>query len=223
MHLSTTLTIAAATLPLAYGAVLAERATSARATWYGGTDMGHCSFGGYTIPSGIYGTALGLNLYGTAEQCGACVSITNASGKKITAMIVDECPGGCADKTFDLFPAGFAALANPSAGEIPISWDYVTCPITSPFKLRTKTGSSQHWFAIQVYNANQAITKVEVSADGSTWTSASRESYNYWLLPSGTNGATTVQVRVTAKSGKSIVTKNVAVAEGSTATAASNF
>ncbi|EKD15959.1 uncharacterized protein L3040_003183 [Drepanopeziza brunnea f. sp. 'multigermtubi'] len=223
MHLSTTLSFAAATLPLAYGAILAERATSARATWYGGTNAGACSFNGYTRPSGVYGAALGLNLYGKAAQCGACVSITNGSGKKIIAMVVDECPSGCAGKTFDLFPDGFAALANPSAGEIDISWDYVTCPVTGPFKLRTKSGSSQHWFAIQVYNANQAITKVEISADGSSWTSASRETYNYWLLPSGTNGATTVQVRVTAKSGKSIVTKNVSVAEGSTATAESNF
>ncbi|KAH7403431.1 rare lipoprotein A [Cadophora sp. MPI-SDFR-AT-0126] len=222
MHFSTSIAIAAVALPLAYGSVLAERATSGIATWYDGA-VGACSFDGYTYPTGVYGTALGLNLWNTAAQCGGCVSITNASGKKITAMIVDECPGGCAGKTFDLFPTAFSSLALPSAGEIPITWDYITCPITTPFKLRTKTGSSQWWFAIQVYNANQAITKLEVSADeGKTWKACVRQTYNYWLLASGT-GSATVQVRVTAKDGKVVVTKNVPTAEGQTVTAASNF
>lgn len=49
--------------------------------------MGACSFDGYTYPTGVYGTALGLNMWDTAAQCGACVSITNKSGKKITAMV----------------------------------------------------------------------------------------------------------------------------------------
>jgi hypothetical protein len=49
--------------------------------------VGACSFDGYTLPKGVYGTALGLNLYDTAAQCGACVSITNSTGEKITAMV----------------------------------------------------------------------------------------------------------------------------------------
>jgi expansin (peptidoglycan-binding protein) len=137
--------------------------------------------------------------------------------------VVDECPGGCAGKTFDLFPKAFSALALPSVGEIPITWSYVTCPITTPFKLRTKTGSSQYWFAIQVYNANRAITKLEVSTDGgSTWKACVRQTYNYWLLASGT-GTSTVTVRVTASNGKSVITKNVPTAEGKVVTAANNF
>lgn len=138
-------------------------------------------------------------------------------------QIVDECPGGCAGTTFDLFPTAFSSLALPSAGEIPITWDYITCQITTPFKLRTKTGSSQYWFAIQVYNANQAITKLEVSSDsGSTWKSCVRQTYNYWLLASGT-GSATVWVRVTAKGGKVVTTKKVPTAEEQTVTATSNF
>jgi expansin (peptidoglycan-binding protein) len=136
---------------------------------------------------------------------------------------VDECPGGCAGKTFDLFPTAFSSLALPSVGEIPITWDYVTCPITTPFVLRTKTGSSQYWFAIQVYNANQAITKLEVSSDsGKTWKSCVRQTYNYWLLASGT-GTSTVSVRVTAKNGVVVTTANVPTAEGKSVTAAKNF
>lgn len=75
-----------------------------------------------------------------------------------------------------------------------------------------------------MYNANQAITKLEVSGDnGKTWKSAVRQTYNYWLLASGTDGKTTVQIRVTAKNGKVVVTKNVPTAEGKKVTAASNF
>ena len=86
MRFSSSIVVAAAALPLAYGSVLAERATSGIATWYAGA-VGACSFDGYTYPTGVYGTALGLNLWNTAAQCGACVSVTNASGKKITAMV----------------------------------------------------------------------------------------------------------------------------------------
>ncbi|KAG4435023.1 hypothetical protein IFR05_009479, partial [Cadophora sp. M221] len=85
MFFSPLLAVAAAALPLASASVLAERATSGIATWYDGA-VGACSFDGYTYPTGVYGTALGLNMWNTAAQCGACVSITNKSGKKITAM-----------------------------------------------------------------------------------------------------------------------------------------
>lgn len=78
--------ITVATISLAHAQGIAERATSGKATFYSGA-VGSCSFDGYTYPTGVYGTALGLNLYSTAAQCGACVSITNAAGKKITAMV----------------------------------------------------------------------------------------------------------------------------------------
>ena len=78
--------VAVASLSLAHALAIAERATSGIATFYTGA-VGSCSFDGYAYPTGVYGTALGLNLYSTAAQCGACVSITNAAGKKITAMV----------------------------------------------------------------------------------------------------------------------------------------
>jgi hypothetical protein len=62
------------------------------ATFYGGnTDGGKCSFTGYTIPSGIYGTAMSDSNWDNANACGQCVSVTGPDGKtKVTAMVVDE-------------------------------------------------------------------------------------------------------------------------------------
>jgi hypothetical protein len=62
------------------------------ATFYGGnTDGGMCSFTGYTIPSGIYGTALSDSNWDSANACGQCVSVTGPDGKtKVTAMVVDQ-------------------------------------------------------------------------------------------------------------------------------------
>jgi hypothetical protein len=64
------------------------------ATFYGGnTSGGMCSFTGYTIPSGIFGTALSDSNWEKAGNCGVCVSVTGPDGSKVTAMVVDQCPG----------------------------------------------------------------------------------------------------------------------------------
>jgi rare lipoprotein A (peptidoglycan hydrolase) len=100
------------------------------ATFYGGnTAGGMCSFTGYTIPSNLFGTALSDSNWANAEACGQCVSVTGPSGTKITAMVVDQCPG-CGNNHLDLYPDAFKKLADPSKGVINISWDYVPCGIT---------------------------------------------------------------------------------------------
>lgn len=69
------------------------------ATFYGGnTSGGMCSFTGYTIPAGVYGTALSDSNWGGASACGQCVSVTGPDGNKITAMVTDQCPG-CGSST----------------------------------------------------------------------------------------------------------------------------
>jgi hypothetical protein len=52
-----------------------------------------CSFTGYTIPAGIFGTALSDSNWDTANNCGVCVSVTGPDGNKVIAMVVDQCPG----------------------------------------------------------------------------------------------------------------------------------
>ncbi|OAL02519.1 barwin-like endoglucanase [Phaeosphaeriaceae sp. SRC1lsM3a] len=193
------------------------------ATFYGGnTSGGMCSFTGYTIPSGIYGTALSDSNWANAQACGQCVSVTGPSGNKITAMVVDQCPG-CGTNHLDLYPDAFAKLADPSKGIIKVDWDFVPCGITDPIVLKNKSGTSKFWFSMQVMNANVAVEKLEVSTDGGkTWQATTRQPYNFFENSAGF-GTDTVDVKVTSSNGKSVVTKGVSIASNSVKTGAGNF
>ena len=66
---------------------IARRALSGQATYYGGnTHGGTCSFSTYTLPAGLYGTALSDSNWDTAANCGGCVAVTH-NGKTINAMV----------------------------------------------------------------------------------------------------------------------------------------
>lgn len=197
---------------------------SGEATFYGGnTSGGMCSFTGYTIPSGIFGTALSDSNWDNANACGQCVSVTGPDGKtKITAMVTDQCPG-CGTNHLDLYPDAFAKLADPSKGIIKISWDFVPCGITTPIVLKNKSGTSKFWFSMQVMNANVGVSKLEVSTDGgATWKATTRQPYNFFENSAGF-GADSVDVKVTSVGGRSVVVKGVSVASNSLKTAGGNF
>lgn len=68
---------------------MASAALQGEATFYGGnTNGGMCSFSTYTLPKGIYGTALSDSNWDGSAACGACVQVTGPDGKtKITAMV----------------------------------------------------------------------------------------------------------------------------------------
>ncbi|KAJ4407394.1 hypothetical protein N0V91_003978 [Didymella pomorum] len=194
------------------------------ATFYGGnTSGGKCSFdSGYTLPAGLFGTALSDSNWANAGNCGACVSVTGPAGNSIKAMITDECPG-CGTNHLDLYPDAFKKLADPSKGVIPISWDFVPCGITSPIVLKNKSGTSPYWFSMQVVNSNVAVKSLEVSTDGGkTWKATTRQTYNYFENSAGF-GTQTVDVRVTSTGGQTIVVKSVSVASTSKTTASGNF
>ncbi|KAJ5323815.1 hypothetical protein N7476_002415 [Penicillium atrosanguineum] len=197
--------------------------TSGEATFYGGNVAGGtCSFSGYTLPSGLFGTALSVDQWSDAANCGACVSVTGPSGNSIKAMIVDQCPS-CDTNHFDLFQDAFGELADISTGIIDIDWSFTSCELDGPLKLKNKSGTSEYWFSMQVVNANEPITKMEVSADGgSTWQSTSRTYYNYFEQSSGF-GTDTVTVRVTGKSGKTVTVEDVGCSSESEYTASSNL
>jgi expansin (peptidoglycan-binding protein) len=193
------------------------------ATFYGGNvSGGMCSFTGYTVPSSIYGTALSDSNWDDAAACGQCVSVTGPSGTKVTAMVVDQCPG-CGSNHLDLFPDAFAKLADPSKGVISVSWDYVPCGITTPIVLKNKSGTSKYWFSMQVMNANVGVSKLEVSTDGgASWKATIRQPYNFFENSAG-YGMDKVDVRVTGVNGKTVVVNGVSIASESTVTADGNL
>ncbi|KAI0614717.1 Endoglucanase C-terminal domain subunit [Pyrenophora tritici-repentis] len=205
------------------GGYFSNSTTRGSATWYGGNlSGGTCSFVGYTIPAGIYGTAISDFNWDTAGACGTCVSVTGPKGNTVKAMVVDQCPG-CGPNHLDLFPDGFAALASPNAGNITVDWAVVPCGISSPIVLKNKSGTSKFWFSMQVMNANVGVAKLEVSTDGgASWKQTKRQPYNFFENPAGF-GTDAVDVRVTSTDGKSIVVKNVGIKSESKTTAGGNF
>ncbi|KAJ5165130.1 Barwin-related endoglucanase [Penicillium coprophilum] len=194
-----------------------------KATFYGGNvGGGTCSFSGYTLPSHLFGAALSLQRWDDAANCGACVSVTGPNGNSIKAMIVDQCPE-CESNHLDLFQNAFAELSDISAGIIQTTWSYVSCDLDGPLKLKNKEGTSAYWFSMQVVNANEPVTSLEVSTDGgSTWQGTTRQYYNFFENPAGF-GTSTVDVRITGASGKTVVVKNVGVGSGNEVTAKSNL
>ncbi|KAF2823649.1 hypothetical protein CC86DRAFT_297793 [Ophiobolus disseminans] len=193
------------------------------ATFYGGnTAGGECSFKGYTLPSSLFGTAIAKSNYAGASACGQCVSVTGPSGKKITAMVTDSCPS-CGANQLDLYADAFKQLSDPSAGEIPVSWDFVPCNIASPLVLKNKEGTSKYWFSVQVMNANVGVSTVEVSVDGgASWKATQRQEYNYFENPAGF-GTDSVDIRVTGVNGKVVVVKGVSVVPEALKTAGGNL
>jgi len=197
---------------------------SGQATYYGGNMGGACSFSTYTLPSGIFGTALSSTNWDNSGNCGACISVTGPNGNTIQAMIVDECPscGSKPENHLDLFKNAFSELAILSVGVINVNWSIVPCGITSPIILHNKDGASQYWFSMQVVNSNIPIASLEVCTDGVTWQSTTRVDYNFFEKSSGF-GTTSVDVRVTSVTGSTIVVKGVPVSSDSSTTASSNF
>ncbi|KAK4446774.1 RlpA-like double-psi beta-barrel-protein domain-containing protein-containing protein [Podospora aff. communis PSN243] len=191
-------------------------AINGNATFYGGNlSGGNCMFSSYSLPSGVYGTAIAGPNWNSAAQCGACVRVTGPQGNFIKAMIVDQCPG-CAANHLDLFQNAFGQLAPLQAGIIPISWEVVPCGISGPLTLRAKDGASQWWFSLQAFNANHPITGLEVSTSGgNTWQSTARRDYNYFEKSSGGGfGTQAVAVRVSCANGAKVTVQNVGVNGG---------
>lgn len=221
MHFSSAL-FASAFLTLA-NCALVSRSLSGEATFYGGNVAGGaCSFSTYTLPSGIFGTALSDSNWDDAANCGACVAVTGPSGNTITAMIVDECPG-CGTNHLDLLPDAFSSLADPSTGVIDVTWDFVECPITSAIQLHNKDGVSAYWFSMQVVNANKGVDSLEVSTDGgNTWQATARQTYNFFENSMGF-GTTTVDVKITSVDGDVVIVNSVEVSSGGSVTASGNF
>ncbi|CRG87221.1 Expansin-like protein 1 [Talaromyces islandicus] len=189
-------TIETSTAPSATAAVInipavSDNESDVRATSYteDGIGQGHCSFTGYTLPAGIFGTALSVQSWDGASRCGSCVEVTNPStGAKVKAMIVDSCPG-CPSGGLDLFESTFSQIASTAAGYLSVDWQLVDCGLNTPVQVVFKDGSGADWFSLQLRNHNKPIGKVEVSVAGTgDWQALSRTEDNYFPKAGGVGG-----------------------------------
>ena len=86
--------------------------------------------------------------------------VTNTNGDSIVVKIIDICP----EDKLDLSETAFKKLAPLSAGDIPVSYDFVPCSVEGNIKYHVKDGSSSWWFAVYVENARIGVKKLEVKS-----------------------------------------------------------
>ncbi|TLS30453.1 hypothetical protein PpBr36_02463 [Pyricularia pennisetigena] len=204
-------------------AVRQTAAVNAKASHYeGNLSGGNCMLTSYTIPAGIFGTAISNSNYDSSSMCGVCLTVKGPNGS-MKAMVVDSCPD-CTPNKLDLFSDGFRSIGDLNAGIIDVDWEVTSCGITEPLKVRNKDGTSKHWFSMQVYDSNQQVKSLDVSTDGgATWQQTTRRPYNFFEKTSGGGfGADSITVRVTCAGGGQVTIENVGVAGGSGFTASGN-
>ncbi|TLD19848.1 hypothetical protein PspLS_09597 [Pyricularia sp. CBS 133598] len=198
-------------------------AVNGKASHYSGNlPGGNCMLTSYTIPAGMFGTAIANSNYDSSSMCGVCLNVNGPSGS-MKVMVVDNCPE-CPPNKLDLFEDGFSNIGDFNAGIVDVDWEVTPCGITEPLKLRNKDGTSKYWFSMQVFNSNQQVQSLDVSTDGgATWQPTTRRPYNFFEKTSGGGfGADSVTVRVTCAGGGQVTMENVGVAGGSSFTAPGN-
>ncbi|AUX26293.1 hypothetical protein SOCEGT47_068540 [Sorangium cellulosum] len=173
--------------------------------------VAHVPFGG-----GQYFAAMNTADYDDAAMCGACVEVSRDDGRKVQAMVVDQCPidtnPKCKAGHIDLSKNAFLQIGQEQEGYLgttnggavgKISWKYIPCPTTDTVSFRLKDATNQYWNEILVEGHTHPIAKVEVEING-TWQTATRQPYNYWLVGDGDMGSPPYHVRATDINGSTV-------------------
>lgn len=190
---------------------------SGEGTYYAADGSGNCSFDAGPDP---LIAAMNHTDYAVAAACGACVEVTGPDAT-ITVRIVDRCPE-CPAGDIDLSEAAFTMIARKELGRVPISWHYVSCPVTGNLVYRFKEGSSQWWTAVQVRNHRNPIATFEYRDAGGQWKSVARAEYNYFIDEAGM-GPGPLDFRVTDVSGNVLEDIGVPLGDATLADGASQF
>jgi expansin (peptidoglycan-binding protein) len=172
---------AAADAPLA-GKIKPGVTRSGPATFYASDGGGACSYDPGPDPLTV---AMNWSDYEDSKACGAYILVKAANGKSITVRVTNLCPAPCRVGQLDLSREAFALLADPKAGEIPVTWTLVSPPLDKKISLRHKTGSSRYWCGIQVIDHRNPVARLEVQAGGQ-WKELRRMEYDYFLSENGT-------------------------------------
>ncbi|WP_437778159.1 expansin EXLX1 family cellulose-binding protein [Sorangium sp. So ce1097] len=173
--------------------------------------VAHVPFGG-----GQYFAAMNTADYNDAAMCGACVEVSRDDGRKVQAMVVDQCPidtnPKCVRGHIDLSKNAFLQIGEEREGYLgttnggaagKISWKYIPCPTTGPVSFRLKDATNRYWNEIVVEGHAHPIEKLEVEISG-TWQTATRQSYNYFVVGDGDMGQPPYHVRATDINGSTV-------------------
>ncbi|KAB1911073.1 expansin EXLX1 family cellulose-binding protein, partial [Micromonospora sp. AMSO31t] len=164
-----------------------------KATFYDSKGAGgNCSRPG--APANRLYVALGPGEYAAGASCGGHLDVTGPKGT-VRVLVMDQCPE-CEPGHLDLSAEAFARIADPVQGVVKVSYRAVVDPpLPGPLTFRIKEGASQWWFAVLVGDHSNPLRAVEVR-QGDSWRAATRQDYNYWLIPSGA-GPGPYRIRVT--------------------------
>jgi len=196
---------------------------SGDATAYGDNiGEGNCLFPKDEFYNDLMYAAINNQQYIDDLGCGACAVVVSTSNpyKPIRVRIVDRCPE-CVHGSLDLSDTAYKALTNSSPGRVQITWALIPCDIDiadypalvesgSNIKFQFKTGSSQWWFQVQIFNTRYPVSSVEQKVNG-VFYPMSRENHNYWVKPDVNVGPGPYTFRVTLADSSVILAENVSL------------
>jgi len=190
-------------------------------TAYGdATSGGNCLFPKEEYYADMMYAALNNKQYNLDMGCGLCAVVVSTSNpyKAVRIRVIDQCPE-CEHGSLDFSDIAFKALSNKTPDRIKITWALIPCDVDipdwpallkpdSPLKFQFKTGSTQFWGEVEVYNTRYPVAKVEFLNNGN-YESLWRRAYNYWALNAGGFGPGPYTFRVTLADSTVIEAKDV--------------
>lgn len=187
-------------------------------TYYDADGSGNCGFP--ATPEDLLVGAMNHTDYAASAACGACAAIKGIDGT-VTVRIVDQCPE-CKPGDIDLSPQAFQKLANLEKGRIPITWEYIACPVQGNLIYHFKEGSNPWWTAVQIRNHRLPIAKFEYKQADGSFKNVERLDYNYFVEPSGM-GSGPYTFRITDTQGHMIEDSGIPPQDNGDVTSKSQF
>lgn len=158
------------------------------------TEGGNCLFPRGEYYSDMMFAALNHDQYVDDMGCGLCAVVVSTSHpyNPIRIRVIDQCPE-CEHGSLDFSDKAFKALTNMDPARVKITWALIPCDIdileypalvekNSEIKFKFKTGSTQYWFQVQVFNTRYPVSLVEMRIN-EEFIEMKRERYNYWARP----------------------------------------
>lgn len=192
-------------------------------TAYGSsTNGGNCLFPKVEYYKDMMYAALNNAQYNEDFGCGLCALAVSDSNphKAIRIRVLDQCPE-CAHGSLDFSDKAFYELTGMSPARVKITWALIPCdePVgeypalvgsNAPVKFQFKTGSTQWWSEVQVFNTKYPVASLEAYNNGH-WISMYRKAYNYWGSNEGI-GAPPYKFKVTLADSSVIIAEGVELA-----------